>query len=505
MKLTDFLIDLGNSVAYYPKLVEVTGGVLPNLFLCQMYYWLGKQKNPEGWIYKTQAEIEKETGLTRKQQETARKFLKARGLLQEKYTGCPRRLEFWLDKDALNQRWSAFMNNLELPIAKITSSWTRRAKKSQDDADQKPSRMPNSDNIDSTNSAICNALTEQYILPQSSSTECPDSTGYNAFLGHTVMPSSDNLSIYTKNTSKITSEITHNAPLASPPAPPTQECLCEKEELDLTTKEIELEKPSLEKPTPEEPTPQQPTSLLKKSESSQQTDNPSRGSTIAGGSFEKSEQSNKPQLTCPYKTARNVKELIDAWLTDPTAMSDDSLPLLVRETIKWNCWVLPWRNGERKLNNLYQNFNPIVVDFLAQELATKSKRSARQEIDHAIAVMNTWEKTKGGWTNLMQRYHQALQTEKQQPLPQLHTALAHRVKNTTSSSLEDALAQDHKRRQQEQSIRVPSNEYQHSPQMLELKAKLQAKANEPKVPSNTRPSSTNLREVEAQLKLALRA
>ncbi|MCC5620643.1 hypothetical protein LC574_04700, partial [Nostoc sp. CHAB 5715] len=254
-----------------------------------------------------------------------------------------------------------------------------------------------------------------------------------------------------------------------------------------------------------------------------------------------SEQSNKKlQLTCPYKTARNVKELIDAWLTDPTAMSDDSLPLLVRETIKWNCWVLPWRNGERKLNNLYQNFNPIVVDFLAQELATKSKRSARQEIDHAIAVMNTWEKTKGGWTNLMQRYQQAvLQTEKQSP-PQQHTALAHRVKNTTelggakgkgegekvsnplpltyspfpnhhaaflgsqtnSITLEDALAQDQMRRQQEQSIRVPSNEYQHSPQMLELKAKLQAAASSPKVLSNTRPSSMNLREVEAQLKLA---
>lgn len=295
-----------------------------------------------------------------------------------------------------------------------------------------------------------------------------------------------------------------DAPLASPPAPPTHESVCEKEELDLTTKEIELEKPSLEKPTPEEPTPQQPTSLLKKSESLQQTDNPSRGSTIAGGSFEKREQANKPQLTCPYKTARNVKELIDAWLTDPTAMSDDSLPLLVRETIKWNCWVLPWRNGERKLNNLYQNFNPIVVDFLAQELATKSKRSAQLEITHAIAVMNTWEKTKGGWTNLMQRLSQALQTEKQ-PLPQLHTATTKRPSNTTSITLEDALAQDHKRRQQEQSIRVPSNEYQHSPQMLELKAKLQAKANEPKVPSNTRPSSTNLREVEAQLKLALRA
>ncbi|WP_228058601.1 hypothetical protein [Nostoc sp. LEGE 12447] len=326
------------------------------------------------------------------------------------------------------------MNNLELPIAEIISSWTRRAKKSQDDADQKPSIMPNSDNIDSTNSAICNDQIEQYILPQSSSTECPDSTAYNAFLGHTVMPSSDNLSIYTKNTSKITSEITHNAPLASPPAPPTQESVCEKEELDLTTEEIEIEepipeKPSLEESTPEEPTLQQPTSLLKKSESSQQTDNPSRGSTIAAGSFEKAEQSNKPQLTCPYKTARNVKELIDAWLTDPTAMSDDCVPLLVRDSIKWNRWVLPWRNGERKLNNLYQNFNPIVVDFLAQELATKSKRSARQEIDHAIAVMNTWEKTKGGWTNLNQRLSQAQSAKTQRLTQQKAIQTAHAAPN----------------------------------------------------------------------------
>ncbi|MBD2535649.1 hypothetical protein H6G97_42285 [Nostoc flagelliforme FACHB-838] len=300
-----------------------------------------------------------------------------------------------------------------------------------------------------------------------------------------------------------------DAPLAMPPAPPTHESVCEKEELDLATEEIELEKPIPEKPSleesaPEEPIPQQPTSLLKNSESLQQTDNTSRRSTIAAGSFGKSEQSNKPQLTCPYKTAGNVKELIDAWLTDPTAMSDDCVPLLVRDSIKWNCWVLPWRNGERKLNNLYQNFNPIVVDFLAAELAIKSKLSAQLEITHAIAVMNTWEKTKGGWTNLIQRYHQALQTEKQ-PLPQQHTTLAHRANNITSTTLEDALAQDRIRRQQEQSKQVPSNGYQNSPQMLELKAKLQAKANEPKVPSNTRPSSMNLGEVEAQLQLALRA
>ncbi len=99
-------------------------------------------------------------------------------------------------------------------------------------------------------------------------------------------------------------------------------------------------------------------------------------------------------------------------------------------------------------------------------------------------------------------FKQALQTEKPPITSTRPTASTQTSDNTT---LEYALAQDHKRRQQEQSIRVPSNEYQHSPQMLELKAKLQAKANEPKVPSNTRPSSMNLREVEAQLKLALRA
>lgn len=211
-------------------------------------------------------------------------------------------------------------------------------------------------------------------------------------------------------------------------APPTQEsCVCETEQLNL--EKPTPEKPSLEESAPEEPTPELPTSLLKNSESSQQADNPSRGSTIAPGSFEKSEQANKPQLTCPYKTAQNVKELIDAWLTDPTAMSDDSLPLLVRETIKWNCWVLPWRNGERKLNNLYQNFNPIVVDFLAQELATKSKRSAQLEITHAIAVMNTWEKTKGGWTNLMQRLSQAHSAETQRLAQQQAIQTAHAAPN----------------------------------------------------------------------------
>jgi hypothetical protein len=384
MRLTDFLKDLGNPVAYYPKLVAVTGGVLPNLFLCQMYYWLGKQKDDQGWIYKTQIEIELETGLTRKEQESARKSLKARGLLKEQFKGCPRRLEFWLDKEALNQRWSAFMNNIELPIQEITSSWTRKTKKSQDDTKQKPSIMPNLSNIECPSSAIYNALQEQYILPSSSNTECSNMTGYIAPFGHTVMPDRGNISIYT--------EITHNAPLASPPAPPTQESVCEKEELDLTTKEIKHE----------EPTPQQPALLLKKSESSQQTD-PSRGSTIAALSFDKNEQSNKPKKS----KFQSIEDLVDMVLVDPSIMATDSLPAVYRTEIKMRGWRFPWRTPTR--DKIYQTCDRRLVELIAKHRAKWSQSESWQEkIPTVLKSIGNLESSKAGLEQLLGYWSQVV-------------------------------------------------------------------------------------------------
>jgi hypothetical protein len=406
MRLTDFLKDLGNPVAYYPKLVAVTGGVLPNLFLCQMYYWLGKQKDDQGWIYKTQIEIELETGLTRKEQESARKSLKARGLLKEQFKGCPRRLEFWLDKEALNQRWSAFMNNIELPIQEITSSWTRGTKKSQDDTEQKPSIMPNLSNIECLSSAIYNAPIEQYILPSSSNTECPDLTGYIAPEGHTVMPDRGNISIYTENTSKITSEITHNAPLASLPAPPTQESVYEKEELDLTTEKIELE----------EPTPKLSPSLLNKSESTQQTDNPSCRPTLAAVSFDKNEQSNK--LKKPK--FQSIEDLIDMVLVDPSIMATDSLPAVYRTEIKMRNWRFPWRTAIR--DKIYQTCDRRLVELIAKHRAKWSESESWQEkIPTVLKSISNLEGSKAGLEELMGYWSQVVEPEatseltKQQP------------------------------------------------------------------------------------------
>ncbi|MBV8883876.1 MAG: hypothetical protein JO235_07730 [Chroococcidiopsidaceae cyanobacterium CP_BM_RX_35] len=95
-----------------------------------MYYWQGKQDDPTGWIYKTQADIETETGLSRTEQETARRLLRQRNLIKERYSGLPRRLEFWLDEDELENRWTFFLEHqVEKPLiedTKLTQKPDRR-------------------------------------------------------------------------------------------------------------------------------------------------------------------------------------------------------------------------------------------------------------------------------------------------------------------------------------------------------------------------------------------
>ncbi|WP_165847688.1 DnaD domain-containing protein [Ammonifex thiophilus] len=110
MRLTDFLRDVGQPAAYYPKLTKITGGVKETLFLCYLIYWTGKQKDSDGWIYKTREEIEEETGLSRWEQEAARKNLKARGFIEEKYAGLPRKLYFRVDMEAVNTAWESYLS-----------------------------------------------------------------------------------------------------------------------------------------------------------------------------------------------------------------------------------------------------------------------------------------------------------------------------------------------------------------------------------------------------------
>jgi len=109
MRISDVLQGVGRPVACYPKLIDVLGGIKEAYFICQLLYWTGKQRNREGWIYKTQKQITKEIRLTRREQETVRKNLKKLGILEEKYQGIPRKLYFRVNIDRLREIWEEYL------------------------------------------------------------------------------------------------------------------------------------------------------------------------------------------------------------------------------------------------------------------------------------------------------------------------------------------------------------------------------------------------------------
>ena len=87
-------------IAFHPALARVLGVIGEALLFQQLAYWSDKGNDPE-WIYKTQAELEEETTLTRTQQENARKNLRRLGVVEERKKGLPAKLYFRVDWDAL--------------------------------------------------------------------------------------------------------------------------------------------------------------------------------------------------------------------------------------------------------------------------------------------------------------------------------------------------------------------------------------------------------------------
>lgn len=105
MKLTDFLQDVGRPIAFYPSLRKITGSTNATIFLCQLIYWKGKESDPDGWIYKTSEEMEKETGLSYDEQKTARTKLKEAGLIDEHYARLDHQMRFKLNENAIDSAW----------------------------------------------------------------------------------------------------------------------------------------------------------------------------------------------------------------------------------------------------------------------------------------------------------------------------------------------------------------------------------------------------------------
>src|SRR5947209_5112837 len=86
-------------IAYHASLARALGSVTAGVLLSQLLYWAPRTSNPDGWFWKTRDDIYEETGLGRREQETARKVLRDAGVLLEQLKGVPARVHFRIHMD----------------------------------------------------------------------------------------------------------------------------------------------------------------------------------------------------------------------------------------------------------------------------------------------------------------------------------------------------------------------------------------------------------------------
>ena len=100
---------LGRHIAFHRRLVDVTTNVKAALLLSQSIYWTrhGREiAENQGWFWKTAEQWERETGLSAKEQTTARDLLRHLSLVEESRMDIPARLHFRLSLDTLGARLS---------------------------------------------------------------------------------------------------------------------------------------------------------------------------------------------------------------------------------------------------------------------------------------------------------------------------------------------------------------------------------------------------------------
>lgn len=98
---------LDRPIAFQRAFVTLGVGITGALMLSQAIYWSNRTDDQDGWFYKTMEEWEAETGMTRSEQESARKKLVKVGALQEMKKGVPCRLFYRVNIEAIRANLSA--------------------------------------------------------------------------------------------------------------------------------------------------------------------------------------------------------------------------------------------------------------------------------------------------------------------------------------------------------------------------------------------------------------
>jgi hypothetical protein len=92
---------LGRKIQFHPSFMRITDSATASLMLSQAFYWtrtwLNDRPELDGWFHKRTEDWQNETGLTRKEQETARKVLRNTGFMDERRQGMPAQLHYQIN------------------------------------------------------------------------------------------------------------------------------------------------------------------------------------------------------------------------------------------------------------------------------------------------------------------------------------------------------------------------------------------------------------------------
>lgn len=108
MSITTTLAQVGRPVAYFPRLARFLGSVHAAVLFGQLHYWQERTQDARG-VHKTADELEDETGLSYREQASARKLLRDRGFLQEVYQRLQHLMWFRLDLAAIDAAFDAWV------------------------------------------------------------------------------------------------------------------------------------------------------------------------------------------------------------------------------------------------------------------------------------------------------------------------------------------------------------------------------------------------------------
>jgi hypothetical protein len=106
-------------VGYSPHLARIVGGATIGLFLSQLLFLSDKGANPEGWVYKSEQEMTRETGLTKREQQTARRKLLALGVIQIERRGFKFTYHFRIVWERLYQVIENFLRGQTVPTEPV--------------------------------------------------------------------------------------------------------------------------------------------------------------------------------------------------------------------------------------------------------------------------------------------------------------------------------------------------------------------------------------------------